>query len=367
MIITALHWQAVSLRFARPFATSRGRMSDSRSWIVTLETAEGIRGHGEAMPRCEVASGDRLASAVEDELLAWRRRLVGHPLAIPDLPVPRSPSEAAVSFAIETAVMDALAQHQGVPLATLLGEPRSAVPVNATIGSCEPEDAAREAAQAAAAGFPAVKLKVGGRPLTADVARVAAVREAIGPAVALRLDANGAWRPDEAVAILQALAPYQIDYVEQPVRPGRLAELVWVRKEGGVPIAADESVTSPAQLVALLAAEAVNVVVLKPMVLGGLRRCVALAQLARTAGVRVVITSSLESGIGTAAALHLAAALPADTPPCGLATIGLLEHDLLTAPLPLDRGVMTLPDRPGLGVQPDARVLARYRVREDAP
>ena len=240
------------------------------------------------------------------------------------------------------------------------GRITAAVPVNATIGARAPEDIRTAGARARTDGYPAVKLKVGvEETLEAERLRVAAAREALGPEVRLRLDANGAWTVAEALAMLAVLERYDLEWVEQPVAD--VAGLAAVRRETRVRIAADESVGDAASARALLQADAADLLILKPMSLGGLRPAAEIAQFARSAGAAAVITTTIDAGIGTAAALQLAATLPAPAPACGIATASLLAADLVRRSPLIEEGTMRLPEAPGLGVQLDREQLARYR------
>ena len=179
-----------------------------------------------------------------------------------------------------------------------------------------------EAAEAVKQGFTTVKLKVALGTLAVDVARVAAVREAIGEGIALRLDANARWSLLEAEAALRAFLPFQPQHVEQPV--ASVADLAQLR--GIIPLAADESMRSQRDLEQLLAHQAVDAVVLKPMLLGGIDRCVALGRLARQEGLDVWVTTSLDGSVARHGALLAARCIP-DVLACGLATGRLLVTD----------------------------------------
>jgi L-alanine-DL-glutamate epimerase-like enolase superfamily enzyme len=193
-----------------------------------------------------------------------------------------------------------------------------------------------------------------------EVERVAAVREAIGHAVQLRLDANGAWDVDRAIATIGALRGLDLELIEQPV-PGHDVEgLARVRHAVGVPIAADEAVTSVAQARRILGAGAADVLVVKPMVLGGLGPARQLIQQAREAGRDVIVTTTVDTGVGVAAALHLAATLPRPTRACGLATGPLLVGDLIGDRLAVEGGTMSISPRPGLGVEVDPEQVLRF-------
>jgi o-succinylbenzoate synthase len=196
-----------------------------------------------------------------------------------------------------------------------------------------------------------VKLKLGGAPLAEDVARVRAARDELGPGVRLRGDANGAWTVPEALAALDALAPFGLEYIEQPVAANDIAGLAELRRNSGVRIAADESVATEQGLLRLLEAGAADVVVLKPATLGGPARALELAAQANQAGIGVVFTHTFESAIGARHVLHCAAAWGDPQGVHGLQTAGLFTTDV-AEPVGCRDGWVETADTPGLGVAP---------------
>jgi o-succinylbenzoate synthase len=248
------------------------------------------------------------------------------------------------------------------------------VGVNATLPGLDPLTTAMAARLAVDAGYRTLKLKAGVRDTVGElVVRVASVRDAVGEAIALRLDANGTWTLDEASARLEALGPYRLQYVEQPMAPAALDDAVELRRRVGsdVRVAADEAVVSLDAARALLLAGAADVLVVKATRLGGPAAVAEVAALAAAYGVPVVVSSMFETGVGLAAGLRCAALLP-DVPgwPAaerdhGLATADLLVDDLLAEPLAVDRGRMHVPGGPrsgGLGVVLDEAAVARFEV-----
>ena len=205
---------------------------------------------------------------------------------------------------------------------------------------------------AALAGYSCVKVKVGAAgDADADLALVAAVRAAVGPGVALRVDANGAWDVETAVARLGALARYGLELAEQPV--ASIEDLARVRGRVTVPIAADECVRSVADACRVRELGAADAVVLKVQPLGGVR---AALEVAAAAGLPAIPTSMMETSVGIAAGLALAAALDELPYACGLATATLLPGDVTAAPLvPHGDGMLRV-----RRVVPDAGLLARY-------
>jgi L-alanine-DL-glutamate epimerase-like enolase superfamily enzyme len=221
------------------------------------------------------------------------------------------------------------------------------VPVNATLGDADPETTARRAERAAAEGFDCLKLKVGVRSVEADCERVRAVREAVGPSVELRADANGAWSREEAAAALEAYAEFGVSYVEQPLAPDDLAGHRELRG-GSVGIAVDESLRDHG-VDAVVDAEAADVVVLKPMAVGGVDRARRAALDARGAGIEPVVSTTVDAVVARTGAVHLAASLP-DVLPCGLATGSMLASDLSPDPAPVVDGAVEVPQSTGLGL-----------------
>jgi o-succinylbenzoate synthase len=222
---------------------------------------------------------------------------------------------------------------------------RDSVPVNATVPAVGPEHARTIVA---ASGCRTAKVKVAepGQPSAADVARVAAVRDAIGPDGLVRVDANGGWDVDTAERMLTTLAEFGLEYAEQPC--ATLAELAELRRRVPVPVAADESIRRAEDPLRVRAAEAADIVVLKAQPLGGVR---AALQVAEQCGLPAVVSSAVDTSVGLAAGLALAAALPSLEHACGLGTMSLLAGDVTADPLTPQAG--ELPVRPAI-VDPDA-------------
>jgi O-succinylbenzoate synthase len=239
---------------------------------------------------------------------------------------------------------DPAACRRAADEAALLGFPparRDDVPVNALVNA-PGFDAER------LRDFPAVKVKVGS---PGDVELVAEVRDAIGPKVALRVDANGAWDVETAIATIKQLARYDLELVEQPV--ASLDDLARVRRAVEVPIAADECIRSLADARRLRALDAADAIVLKQQPLGGVRAALIIAAEAR---VPAIVSSMMETSVGLAAGVALAAALPELRYACGLATLSQIAVDVVRDPLVPEHGVVDVRT-----VTPDAELLARYQ------
>jgi L-Ala-D/L-Glu epimerase len=208
------------------------------------------------------------------------------------------------------------------------------------------------------AGFACFKLKVG---LPDDAERVAAVRAAIGPWPALRVDANGAWTVDEAIAAVERLRQHDLQLVEQPC--ATLDELAAVRRAVRVPIAADEPIATADDVRAAAAAGACDVVNVKLAPCGGFEAARATIAAARESGLEPFLSSTLDGPWGIAAALQLAASERLSLA-CGLATLELFDAELARALPPPSAGLLAVPQGPGLGVSVDDDVLAEVLVEE---
>ncbi len=365
MRIARVRWTAHRIPFARGFATSQGGQTHRGGVVVELTTEDGVAGLGEVAqtPGREDGSLDGLISLVEQVARQMACRDTEEARSLLDA-LEGSGVERATRAGFDIALLDAAARAQGISVARLLSDDaRASVEVNALISAPGVVASREEAARVRAADFRTVKLKVGmAASVEEERARVAAVRDALGPDVRLRLDANGAWDADRAIRTIVALEAYDIEFVEQPTTPGDLIAMRRVRDAVRVPIAADEDVTDVAASRRVLDAGAAQILVVKPLAAGGLRPARRIIDLALQAGAQVVVTTTIDTGVGVAAALHLAATLPHGSPACGLATGGLLESDLLRAPLVVRDGLMRLPDAPGLGVDLDGDALERYAV-----
>jgi o-succinylbenzoate synthase len=334
-----------ALRLKQPLQTSYGEVAERELLLVSLTGEDGITGYGEAAPleAYDGVSLERAQEALERyaAVLASADGLNGAQLVdacrrVDDLP----PALAAIDLAL----WDRGARISGKSIASLITDtPQLTVPVNATISAIDRGRAAEQAADAVADGFTCVKLKVG---VGDDAGRVASVRAAIGPKVELRLDANGAWDVEQAVATINALAPAGLELVEEPVHG--LHAVRAVRERVAVRVAIDETAAEHGALGAGVA----DAVCLKISRCGGIGGLLVAATLVRASGAEAYISSTLDGPLGVAAGVHAAAALASrgPVPHCGLATLPLFAG--MNNPLPTRNGRIAVPSGPGLGVEP---------------
>jgi o-succinylbenzoate synthase len=235
-------------------------------------------------------------------------------------------------FGFELALWNLCAASRGISLLRLMTpRPRAAVTVSALV-SGPPDTVLEVAGRARSAGYAAVKLKVGGRPVEEDVELVRAVKEELGDTVVLRLDANRAWSLEEAERFVRGAAGLPFEFIEEPLAdPAQLPVLV---RETGVPVALDESLAGM-QPGALAAHSYARAAMIKPTLVGGISRTLRFARRATLLGMEPVISSAYETGVGTSALLALAAGVGGEEVPAGLDTYRRLAGDVLRPRLDL--------------------------------
>ncbi len=311
MIITTARLDRWAHPLPRPVKTTRGAITRRRGLCLTLIDEADRRGTGEASP-LPGFSAETLddATAQLAALTGPGGPLIGQGLAgVEDIDRLLSETWApSVRHAVEQALLSLLGARRGCSLAALLGA-KTHTEVRSHQLITDPEHAA---------GRSSLKLKVGAEGPEDLVRRVRAVR-AVAPDADLRIDANQAWSAADAVAHLRALEPVGVELVEEPLADPTPRALADLRALTTIPLAADESCRTPAALEALITAGAVDVVVLKPMLIGGLRRSVAMAHRAAAAGLGVMVTTSFDSPCGHRAAVAVARACPVEAlRTCGL-------------------------------------------------
>jgi muconate cycloisomerase len=326
-----LHATPFRLPLREPLATAHGILAFRSGLLLRLEDPDGLCGYGEATP-------------VEGF----------------------GPPEAVVRAAREVARLDLDARRAGRPLVARLAGGARARRTSLRVGRLLAGDGdalCRAAQSALAAGHRTLKLKLDGRDPAAALARVERLRKAVGPTPRIRVDSGGTFAEEAARRAALRLADLGVELWEEPVRAGDLAALRRLRALGAVAIAADESAATPEGADRVLAAEAADVIVLKPSLLG-VAPALAVARRARERGIATLVTSALDGALGRATALAVAAVLPDDGFDPGLATDALLADDLADEPA-ARAGRMELPRGAGLGIVPDPAAVERLRSGPD--
>jgi o-succinylbenzoate synthase len=328
-----------TLPLSDPLATAEGRIEDRTVFLVRLDR-DGETGIGEAAP---LPGWTESVETCREALSAAIDCLPGDPRgatsALEDAPAAR--------HGVRLAAVERAARVAGDPLYRHLGAPRERreVPVNATVGDGSVAETVAAAERAVERGFDTLKVKVGAREVGGDVERIRGVREAVGDEVVVRADANGAWSREEARRAFGAFRDLRVSYVEQPLPAGDLAGLRSLRGDG-VGVAVDETLREHS-VEAVVAADAADAVVLKPMVAGDPEAVAERARYAVANGVDPVVTTTIDAAVARTAAVHCAATIPSPYA-CGLATADRLAEDVGPDPAPVEGGAMRVPQSPGL-------------------
>ena len=324
------------LAFAAPLVTAAGTIDTRRVTLLRVEGHEGVVGWGEAspLPGWPGPGFDDVHKSLEQWIESGFAQVP-----------PYGPARAA----IEGALLDIAAQRNGMSVARKLhADAVDTVAVNGLVDATDPEQVEADTARAVAEGFQTIKLKVA--TTSQDVERVAAVR-ASAPDARIRLDANRGLSHDDAIAFCEAVEPYEIEFIEEPI-PGGVPALETLQDRVGIAIAADESLAELS--IAECADISLGTLVLKPSALGNFE---SLLRLARSH--RLVVTSFLDSAIGLTTALHVAAAIHGAAqrpmPACGLATASRFVADTADPPA-VTNGSLAVPAGSGLGVVPNGEL-----------
>ena len=343
--------KTIEVPLVEPFRISLGVITHAISAVVKVETDEGVFGYGEGAPGVLI-TGENLAGTVES-IRQYEKALIGtDPRDLEKVYwiMDRTAAHAPCGkTAVDIACYDILGKAAGLPVYKLLGGYSNQIETDITVGIDTPEVMAAKAARHIANGFNTIKTKVG-LGLTEDVARVKAIRDAVGEDVKIRIDANQAWTAKEAVNIIHRLNEYNIELVEQPVKAHDLEGLEYVTKNSKVMIMADEACFNAKDALKLIQRRAVDLVNIKLMKCGGIREALKINAICETAGVQCMLgCMAEETNLGVTAAASLGAATKNITRADLDATFGLSR-------LPFKGGIGTeckkdldLPEAPGFG------------------
>lgn len=361
MKIKKIEIYSFDIPLASPFRIAIGTMYAANEVVIKVITDSGLYGIGEACPFPSI-TGETQESNIAAAKAIREILLDKDPLNLEGLIdgigniVHSNPSAVA---AYDMALYDLLGKAAGLPLYKLLGGYRSSFETDITTGLNTPEKMVESVKKSLALGYRQIKIKVGEDP-DLDVKRVEAVREAIGPDIPLRIDANQGWSVPQAISALRRLEPYKIQFVEQPVKASDLAGLKKVREQSPVPIMADESLFLPPDAIKLIKQEACDYFNIKLMKAGGILNSLKIAHVAAAANVQCMVGCMLETRLGLTAAAHLVASqkniIFADLD-------GNSEHkiDPIVGGIKIEKGTIYLPEAPGLGCDVDPAFLKKMK------
>jgi muconate cycloisomerase len=353
----------------RPHTMSFTTLEAVNFAFVRVETAEGLTGWGEAAclggPTWSEESAESVAATVERYLAPWLRgRDATRIEALRQEMARRVQGNPFARAAVEMALWDLNGRALGVPVHRLLGgRVRDRVPLSWSLAVASPEAEVDEAREKVAAGHRIFKIKTAAHPVDHDVERVRQLRDALGPAVALRIDANQGWDRPTALRAIQAMEPHRIDFAEQPLPRWDLEGMAELGRRVAVPVMADESCFTPQDGLAIARLGGVSILGLKLTKSGGLLGSLAIARLAEAAGLGCYVGCMIETSLGTAAYLHVALAAVPVTWGCELFGPLLLRGDVVRDPVRYADGAILALDGPGLGVEVDETALKEWTRR----
>lgn len=354
MKITQIEFVPYHYDFPRPLRLAKTQLHSREGFYLWLYEENGFRGIGEVAPLPGFST--ETLQTVKKHLESLKRQMdhSGINLEVHSDSVTGFPGlkkfPPSLKYGIEEAVYDISGQMQHVSVSHLFEEtPAAQIDCNGLIGLIDSNEVNDELQYILAAGFRTVKVKVGRDDFREDLEVLEAIRSEVGEYLNLRLDANESWTYEQAENHLKDLEEFNVEYVEQPIRRGLINDLAKLRQNSNVLIAADEEIRSIKHLKHVLSKEAADLVVLKPMLLGGLTEAYVSAITALSKNIEVVFTSSLETAIGRSGVCHLAAAL---TPHLahGLTAGSLMEPEFLHDVYQARKGSITVPEDPGLSI-----------------
>ena len=367
MIVTRLEASHVAVDFVEPYHLSRhyGTQFEAHAVIVELHTDEGLVGLGEADPLLPFTNEtiDSVIAALQRQiapiLIGANPKAIGEILSLIEAATPEMPTARG---AIDMALHDLMGKAMGLPVRALLGRMHNPkIPLLFGVSSGTPAENIATIEAEMERGHRCFMLKMGAGDVNEDVERAMAVRRRFGSSISLLADANQGWTTEEATQFLRQTTDSALDLVEQPLHRDEVAATARLRQEFGVPISADEGVASPDDAAKLIRAGAADVFSIKVSKHGGIRPSWLIAQMADSFGVECLMNSMLEFGVSQAASLQLGATLP------NLVSVGhaygsvlRLSDDVTDFAANIHDGVVTVPDRPGLGVGLDRAKLNRY-------
>lgn len=377
MIIKAVNWQRVKIPLAKPYLFGRGPVGHLESMIIRLEADNGLVGVGECVVRAIISSLDEAERRLSLDLVP---ALIGmdpmdveaillklQSFACPDLgPV----------AGLELALWDLKGKHLGLPAYKLLGGGVDLdIPVSYTLGIGTPQDMALKTLEMSQYRYQTFVVKVGHGTIKEDVDRVRFIREAVGPDVKLRLDANAAYNVDQAIEVLKAIEEWDIEYIEQPIRPGDLEGIKKVALSTQIPICIDEGLETLKDALELAKTGAVSFFNIKPPQVGGLWLSKKIAGVAESAGIACICGGRMALEVIREASRHFVASTPAactghahEGPgPASQALIsGVTQQTVGFEDVRKNGGFVKPSEGPGLGINLDEELLGRYAVKSGA-
>lgn len=345
----------------KPFRIAIGTMEGAKDVLIKINTDHGIVGIGEACPFPPITGETQETNIAVAKAL--REVLIGKdPLAIEGILKgfgTFTHTNPSIIAAFDMALYDILGKVAGLPLYRILGGDRNSFETDLTVDLDTPKKMAEMAQDVINKGYKIIKIKVGQDP-SLDIERLEAIRSAVGYKYQIRIDANQGWTVPQAIEALKKMEKFDIQFCEQPVSAWNIDGMRIVRNESPIPIMADESLFSPNDAIKLIKSESCEYFNIKLMKSGGIRNAIKISNIAESAGIRCMVGCMLETKVALTAASHFVASsrnvIFAD-----------LDSDSSHAVFPVidgikvEGGTITLPEKPGLGLDVDPSFLKKLR------
>ncbi len=336
-----LTYSPYRLKLVKPFETSKGTIKERNGFIIQLRSSSGKTGIGDAAPLPDFGS-EKIQddeSALKKIKLKFKLDLTQIENSITDILFPFTKTPA-LRHGIEQALIDLICKEKNYSLNELFNRASlKEININAVIGFHSANDSAKIACDFVKEGFTTLKIKVGRKSFDEDLICLKEIREAVGEKINLRIDTNGQWKTSEAIDNLKKLETLNFEYIEQPVKD--LRNFIELSKSTSISLAADESIRTVNDAKNFISRKTVSVLILKPMMLGGIIPTLKIIRHAEDNGIKVVISSSFESVIGRSMAIFAASIVNNDLAH-GLATGKYFEKDLAVDPYPVKHGKISL-------------------------
>ncbi len=366
MKITRVDVFVVQVPLKGTFTTSQSARTHQKSVVIEVHTDTGLSGLGnvDPSPKYSDETPEEIVSCLTNTLIPVVLNSDPRDIVLRMVDMDRAVSgHYHAKAALEMAFYDLSGKALSVPVYRLLGGPVcEKVPlISSWIGHIPPDAAAEQAGYWVEKGFQTLKIKVG-HDVAESVERIRVIREAVGPNIKLRVDANEGFTVDEAIKAIKGFTPYDILYCEQPVPRDDWNGMARVRESVDVPIMADEGIVGPKDLIVTVEKKAADIVKVKVMKNGGLYGTGRMIWLAGSLGLKCVLGHGFTLGINSWSEIHLAASLPNIMMP--IETTGMLkvEEDVISEPIQVENGCVELSQAPGLGATLDREKMTRFSV-----
>jgi muconate/chloromuconate cycloisomerase len=354
--VSAMEMFPLFIPFKRAHKISLGLSEGREILLLKVVTNNGITGFGEAVAH-PTFTGETLESLLSS-VSYLKDSIVGkNPLNINEvngLMDKKLYANYGAKAAIETALFDIMGKYFRVPVFDLLGgRMKEKLPLSRSISQSDLKKDIDDAREFIREGYRILKIKVGVLNINQDIQRVRAVREAVGPDVSLRVDANQGWNVPEALRFIEQVRDCGLEFVEQPVPKWDLEGLAYLRSKSSIPILADESATTEHDVLELIRRKAADFISFKVLKCGGIMRARRIQALADSAGIQCYLGSQIETGVGTSASLHFA--LSTESFNYGGEIYGpiFFKASIEKKRIRIENGFIYPSDEPGLGVEPD--------------